>query len=326
MLLFASPGDESRVVQAVEAFFPSHFRRIDEAPPEPEPESQPPPLFAWVHSLQRDGAEGAWVRQRATVLSQLDNIEVLSWKSNLALLQRRLPPGAPPTLDSEVILGEDHCETWCRSAFGQQGGAGTAWIVKDALANGGDKVWIADAGNWRSVVAALRAHGQAAEAEERAERGGVGAERLYVVQKYVQRPRLWPLSRGADEPGRKFHWRMFGLLRGDCRCFLWHRGFAHVANAPYTPRGVKGADFDRAAHITNAGVNRRDDPDGSRDVFAQYPEATFPSEQPRLWEQAQAVLGSVVGAAVPFLAQQRSGHDFALLGIDLLEVCEPTVR
>jgi len=34
----------------------------------------------------------------------------------------------------------------------------------------------------------------------------------------------------------------------------------------------------------------------------------------------------VVGAAVPFLAQQRRAHDFALLGIDLLEVCEPTVR
>ena len=127
------------------------------------------------------------------------------------------------------------------------------------------------------------------------------------MQEYVQRPRLWPLSRGADEPGRKFHWRMFGLLRGDCRCFLWHRGFAHVANAPYTPD-----TFDsRAAHTTNAGVNRREDPDGSRDVFAQYPEASFPSEQPRLWEQAQAVLGSVVGAALPFLAQQELVRTFA---------------
>ena len=105
MLLFASPGDESRVVQAVQAFFPSHFRRIDEAPPEPEPESQPPPLFAWVHCHDCGGAEGAWLQRRATVLSQLDNIEVLSWKSNLALLQRRLPPGAPPTFEGEEILG-----------------------------------------------------------------------------------------------------------------------------------------------------------------------------------------------------------------------------
>ena len=202
--------------------------------------------LGWVY----DNSDTAWpwLQRTARVLSQLDNIEVLSWKSNLALLQHSMPLSSTPVLSTEVLLGEDHLENWIKTQLrqaaaitatctgGDKAGKFGCWIVKDALANGGEQVWLLDASNWRRVLATLRA--QAAAATD----GTAGTARLFVVQEYVERPLLWPLAGPTAavlplEPpqGRKFHWRVFGVLTGDLRAFLFHRAFAHVANAPYKP-------------------------------------------------------------------------------------------
>jgi hypothetical protein len=95
------------------------------------------------------------LQQTARVVSWLDHIEVLSWKSNLALLQRRMcvdgggGGGGVPTLRTEVIRGVQHFRNWCRVNLLQRGvgdgvdgvdgvDGGGVWIVKDALSNGGE--------------------------------------------------------------------------------------------------------------------------------------------------------------------------------------------
>lgn len=323
------PGEEARVEQAIasEPAFSGQWHRVDDA--------TAPIDFVWAHL-----DPGSAVRRRAVVLSLLDHIEVISWKNNLALLQRRLDQ-----LPTEVIMGEDHFEAWCRAEFraSSQQQAQRVWVVKDALANGGEQVWIVSAQNWRRVTAVLRAHGAAAEAAEAAERGGVGSARLYVLQRYIERPLLWPLaadlrcrhgSSDTTAAGRKFHWRVFGLIRGDLTCHLYPQGFAHVANAPWRGAAAAGPDpepeeeedqdgwgemYDRSVHITNVGVNLQDDPDGSLGVFEPYPVVDFPQELPELWSQLQQILGTTVGAAVPFMKSQRSENDHALLGLDVMQ-------
>lgn len=348
--LYLAPGEEARVEQAIgsEPSWRGQWRRVDGDDATMADAAEEAVLdFAWVHT-DPDSA----VRRRATVLSHLDHIEVLSWKNNLALLQRQLSQ-----LPTEVIMGEDHFEAWCRAEFGR--GSATqrcrTWVVKDALANGGRHVWIVSARNWRRVTIVLRAHGATSEATEAAERGGVGLPRLYVVQQYVDQPLLWPLTadlrchqvgtrRNTVLPPRKFHWRVFGLIRGDLTCYLYPRGFAHVANAPWKalvesgdpvltaaqmPAGAQlekhddedgwGELYDRSVHITNVGVNMQDDPDGSAEVFERYPVVDFQQELPQLWTQLQKILGTTVGAATPFMRVQRSANDFALLGLDVLQ-------
>ena len=273
--LYLAPGEEARVEQAIasEPSWRGRWRRVGDA----DAAAAGPLDFAWAHL-----DPGVAVRDRAAVLSLLDHVEVLSWKNNLALLQRRL--GQLPT---EVIMGEAHFEAWCRAEFrraaGQQQQHGqrqqrAVWVVKDALSNGGEQVWIVSALNWRRVAAVLRAHGAAAEAAEAAERGGVGSARLYVLQRYVERPLLWPLAadlrchrgRGSNPAaassnpattGRKFHWRVFGLIRGDLSCHLYPRGFAHVANAPWqphSPQPTQAAGASQAAADPEAGQAEAD--------------------------------------------------------------------
>ena len=138
-------------------------------------------------------------------------------------------------------MGEDHVESWCKARLHEPGTPGggnassgiavgvTRFIIKDALANGGEQVWPLDAGNWRRVVALLRSRAASSRSADEP------ADLLYVVQQYIDRPLLWPLSAPAPggSGGRKFHWRIFGLLRGDMSAYLFKRGFAHVANEPW---------------------------------------------------------------------------------------------
>jgi hypothetical protein len=348
--LYLEPGSqESRVEQAIssEDAWSGQWCRVDGT----SVLSGSSLDFVWAHT-----DPGSAVRRQAIVLSLLDHVEVLSWKNNLALLQRRLRQALP----TEIIMGEDHFEAWCRCEFRRGSDRcqkrRRMWVVKDALANGGEHVWVVSAQNWRRVARVVRTHGAATEATEAAECGGVGPPRLYVVQQYIDQPKLWPLAADprthhqgshntAASAGRKFHWRVFGLVRGDLTSHLYPRGFAHVANAPWQASGEPvsavaqptsthaqpehddgdgwGELYDRSVHVTNVSVNIKDDPDGSAGVFEPYPAVDF-RDQPKLWTQLQEIMGTTVGAATPFMKAQRSEHDFALLGLDVMQDADGT--
>ena len=104
--LYAAPGEGSRVEQAIasEHSWGGLWRHVD-----PDADEAAALDFAWAHT-----DPGSAVRRRATILSMLDHTEVLSWKSNLALLQRQM---LQPQLTTEVIMGEDHFESWCCAEF-----------------------------------------------------------------------------------------------------------------------------------------------------------------------------------------------------------------
>ena len=99
------------------------------------------------------------------VCSQLSGVECLSWKSNLAILQdadaAAVAADAPSDprlavtpLETHVLKGASHVRAWCARAFRSRGGGGGGglWILKDALANGGNGIWIVDAVNWPAVA------------------------------------------------------------------------------------------------------------------------------------------------------------------------------
>jgi hypothetical protein len=77
--------------------------------------------------------------------------ELLSWKSNLALLQQG-SPSCPCTLETVILLGVSDLHFFCRTRLRTTNGGEGSWVVKDALANGAGAIWMVSENTWRIVV------------------------------------------------------------------------------------------------------------------------------------------------------------------------------
>ena len=122
--------------------------------------AQHPLDVCWV--LEEDAGNRAGIAA-ARAASVLHNVgPVLSWKSSLALLQRRCKL---PRLNSFVLVGIGEVERWCRSQWtgrpksdkapsasgpamspgdgdGGASAGNTVWMLKDALSNSGSGIWV----------------------------------------------------------------------------------------------------------------------------------------------------------------------------------------
>jgi hypothetical protein len=175
-------------------------------------------------------------------------------------------------------------------------GEGGIWILKDALSNGAEAVWIINAKNWRLVTARAQSLVASVDSTE------------WVVQRYVDRPLLWQ--------GRfKYHYRCYGILFGDMRFFLYRKAFAHVANKPWVELCTEKqpAVFPNDVHITNVAANVTD---GA--AFHGFPVVDLVAEAPQHWEEAAALMKSLISAVAGYMGEQRSRDHFCLMGLDLL--------
>ena len=253
--------------------------------------------FVWMH---RPTTATAALREKAHVCSLLSGTSVLEDKRNLALLQERM---TVPTLESFVCENVHQFRRWCSARFGA-GGLRGMWMCKDSGANGGDGLWVLTAANWESVAQSVSAYSDLIPA--------VSAKPIFVVQKYVERPLLWP-------DGCKFHFRVYVVLTATMQCYIYRSAFAHVANRPFsstpTPNSETGsaAFFDSEVHITNCAKNIHDS-----SSFHRYPSVHLPTAYPGVWASLQALMADVAQAAAPFMAQQHRTADFCHMGVDIL--------
>jgi len=306
------------------------------------------PRLVWVVQHELDGAAWAAVRD-ADAASWLRNLPMLlSWKSNLALLEQRahrhrcgldggqdsnststtesdgcantkrratlVPDGLRP-LETFILAGIPDLEAWCRRRFGSGIASSSGsrnkqlWVLKDALANGASAVWLLTPASWRAVVEGAAAlYGRSLEARDTE----------FVVQEHVQEPLLWPPRwRGTGEPGPvgcKFHLRVYAAVFGDGRLLVSRTAFAHVANRPHCPPDDTTPAFEPTVHLTNVAVNVH----GCVEEFHRYPVVQLDTECPELWRQITEILSGVLAAARPFSSHQRAAADFVHIGADFL--------
>eukprot|EP00903_Cladosiphon_okamuranus_P010040 g9520.t1 len=183
------------------------------------------------------------------------------------------------------------------------GGAGAQdwWCVKAAGGNGGLDIWVLHEGNWKTVTEEL------------------SDDESYVIQRYVARPLLWH--------GRKFHFRVYALLRADMSAWLYRTAYILSASRPYSlgeenaggnssgreVEGIPGTSFaDEMVHISNLAVNKH-----TVGHPGQVP-CDLPSEYPALWPRMLELLRSLVQAATPFMQHQASPDHFEFLGLDII--------
>lgn len=221
---------------------------------------------------------------------------------------------------SFVVRGVEGFRRWCRQNL--RGDTPGVWILKDALANGGNGIWIVDRLNW--VVVAAQAHTLYGTDRREVE---------FVVQRYVSQPMLW----GTEE--RKFHLRVYALLTGTLDCHVYTHSFAHLCNRPYLPQAHGASGYDPHMHMTNVAQNTTDtqgvflrDCFTVVDLLRQYPihpggvsgkdfdtAANKAGGRSRgyWWTQVEHIVRVVMRRARPFLTQQDKAN-VALLGMDLL--------
>eukprot|EP00752_Nemacystus_decipiens_P008983 g8020.t1 len=316
--------------------------------------------FVWETTVTKDQHEQ---HRSARVLNRLSGAQVLEDKANLVLLQRLM---TAPTLESYVAPGAKTVAEWAQSRFQQRntppdvarmppsappervvvdldrtsgydgtttrdaraatttvmvpetvpaevakaaaaevgdGGAGGEdwWCVKAAGGNGGLDIWVLHEGNWKSVTEQL------------------SGDESYVIQRYVARPLLWH--------GRKFHFRVYALLRADMSAWLYRTAYILSASRPYSLgnttnggansaaefEGAPGTGFaDELVHISNLAVNKH-----TAGHPGQVP-CDLPSDYPDLWPGMLELLRSLVQAATPFMEHQANPNHFEFLGLDII--------
>jgi hypothetical protein len=252
--LYFDPAERSRIGHVLAKHFPGQFLDISDAR---------------KHTLLQSGADFSWIHVRndenealcsaAKVCSQLAHISIFEDKSNLALLQTRM---GTPCLTTHILHGAIHVRSWWVRHIAQSSNeAKRTWILKDAQENGGAGIWICNACNWSTVAALVEQHETDSMATAQAGREGHKAPTpVYVLQQYIEKPMLW-------KGGYKFHFRVYAILKGDLRMFVYKRAFAHVANKRYDTGDLKEASamqgmratgtssFDPEIHLTNVSVN-----------------------------------------------------------------------
>jgi hypothetical protein len=269
---YVSPHEISRIPNLVKEAFSQQLRALSAE----EIAAGATADFVWLHKATKTTEA---LRECASVCSLLSGFEVMEDKRNLALLQQRMEV---PTLQSYVCESPAKLTEWCRRQFEDAGGAaGGMWMVKDAGGNGGDGLWVLTSENWRET---------AAEVEQHSNNTHSSADPIvYVVQKYVERPLLWP-------DGCKFHFRCYCVLTATMDFYIYRDAFAHVANKPfrtaYDPGesggAVRGNGFDKEVHITNCSQNIHD-----ASQFHRYPQVNLPRDYPVVWENMKRLFADL---------------------------------
>ena len=270
---YVSPHEISRIPKLIEEVFSGYFRALSAE----EMAAGKVADFVWLHKATKATEK---LRESAAVCSLLSGFEVMEDKRNLALLQQRMEV---PTLESYVCETPERLAHWCRRQFREGGGDGM-WMVKDAGGNGGDGLWVLTRENWGETVAQVEQHSSNA-------RSGAGPI-VYVVQKYVERPLLWP-------DGCKFHFRCYVVLTASMDFYIYRNAFAHVANKPFgtdydasssaTSSGkVDGNGFDKEVHITNCSQNIHD-----ASQFHRYPQVNLEADYPVVWKNMIALFADL---------------------------------
>lgn len=261
---YVSPHEISRIPNLIEEVFSRYFRALTAE----EVAAGEVADFVWLHKSTKATDK---LRESAAVCSLLSGFEVMEDKRNLALLQQRMEV---PTLESYVCETPARLTHWCQRQFSEGGECGM-WMVKDAGGNGGDGLWVLTRENWTETVAQVEQHSSNA-------RSGAGPI-VYVVQKYVERPLLWP-------DGCKFHFRCYVVLTATMEFYIYRNAFAHVANKPFCTTydalsdGTRsgsgdGNGFDKEVHITNCSQNIHD-----ASQFHRYPQVNLQSDYPIVWK------------------------------------------
>ena len=338
---FLSPHEITRIKEAADKYFAGVFEQVDAAAAITAANARDGdgadiadiggpgvPDFVWVHRASRATKR---LRERARVCSQLAGIRCLEDKASLAVLTRDL---RVPTLRSFVVNGgAAGFRRWCARHLPPPGngaaarGAPPPWIVKEAGANGGEGIWVFGPRNAAAVASAMAADRPDGTA-------------TYVVQRYVANPALW-------DGTHKFHLRVYALLTGDMRFYVYRKAFAHVVNRPFVgaraaKAGAKadgggcgdcdcfGADnrggdgggdaadaaadaFEREAHITNVSQNIHDDAS-----FHGLVPVDLPLDFAAAWPRVKALFADLARAARPFMARQLSADHFHHLGADVI--------
>ena len=226
---FYGPGTET-IASIADRHFGTEFRRVD----------GPSSAFASVVWVLQNCGEGMDARvHQAVVASVLDNTELLSVKSDLGLLAAQMTCAM---LQTVAFQGVDEFAEWASSAFSYgavKAGAPQMWIVKDALENSGQGLWIVSGSNWREVAGRVK------------QRLGTSRGVDLIAQEYVQQPALW-------DGGFKYHLRVYTVLTAVGEVFVYRKAFAHIANKPYTPAFQPSCGgFESEIHITNVASNAR---------------------------------------------------------------------
>jgi hypothetical protein len=258
--------------------------------------------FAEIEADESNSADLVWcleseqdtltthLKQKSAVCANLLGTDIFEDKAHLAILQRRMKC---PTLESHVCRGIANLSGFLHRTFRASHCSDAIWIVKQANSNGGEGLSIVSKRNWRLVVSRIRA--TLTES----------LDHLFVVQHYVSKPLTW------GDSGRKFHFRVYAMLRGDLSLYVFPRAFAHVANDKYDLEPM-GSAFPDSVHITNVSRNS-----SNPSKFFGYHVSHLPDEFPGVWESVKLAASEMVAAASPFLHQISVKH-FSILGLDIL--------
>jgi hypothetical protein len=206
--------------------------------------------FVWETSCRQ---EDRYLHRRAFVLNRLHNSQVIEDKGSLVYLQKLMIYENIPVLETLIASGCEQVAKWasqqwriqtlstdtitiCDSDPTSQEIITTNkenrtlspdwWVVKASKGNGGRDIWVLNGRNIDEVINDLQ------EKEE------------YVIQRYVMNPYLWN--------GRKFHYRVYAVIRADMSALLYQKAFILTAGMPYDCE-----DEDVNKHITNLSVNKR---------------------------------------------------------------------
>ena len=217
---------------------------------------------------------------------------MLENKTNFALLQREISL-QKCVLETHIAAGQEEVEDWCKRTFGDQGDS-RLWMLKDAGANCADGLWVLSKVNRESVLEEL------AKAEAH---WGSRVARKFVVQRYIERPKLW-------EGRFKFHCRMYVVMKANGGVDLYGEYLVHVANKPFqTEKGLE----DKEIHITNTAVNKED-----KELFHGCPVEKVEDLPDEARNRLILLLQETFTAALQFMSKQRSAKDFIHVGVDVM--------
>jgi len=195
----------------------------------------------------------------------------------------------PRHLECVSIGSPDDFETW----WARPNVTKRVWVLKDALANGGCGLWFIDREASSDRDFALQVIRGKSEAG-------------FTLQEYLPgRPLLWQ--------GRKFHFRVGGVVTATGRAYLHRTAFVHPANKDFVDDPI--ALKDPGVHVTNLCVNLGlNDP--SR--FVGEIREDLPTDRPNLWPRMLQLWGDVVSTCFKLMKVQRSALDFEYIGLDMI--------
>jgi hypothetical protein len=184
-----------------------------------------------------------------------------------------------------ALPSREHVLRWAATApTGKE-----AWfIIKDAQANGAAGLWLVPgSGEVHEFVQSTRTTGSA----------------RYVVQTYITDPMLWN--------GKKFHFRVLGVLLASGEAYVHRVAFLHPANSSYTT-----ASTDFSVHVTNLCSNFASKHVG--EIVGEVIE-DLAQTRPNVFAEVMRIWHNVVGVALrPVLQHQRNLCDFEYVGLDFM--------